>query len=85
MTRPEHFLLLSIHEKGSGWVIPGDIDEGSHLGRQGSYLTGFAWDFLRRNQDYRAGYARIIGAENDSEPELANAAVNFAWHWELIG
>jgi hypothetical protein len=45
---------------------------------------GFAWEFLRRNQEYRTGYERIMGAGNDNKPELANAAANFARHWGLI-
>ena len=45
---------------------------------------GFAWEFLRRNQDYRADYARNMGAGNDNEPEVADAAANFVRHWGLI-
>jgi len=44
---------------------------------------GFAWEFLRRNEDYCADYERIIDAGNDDKPEVANAAANIARHWGL--
>ncbi len=45
--------------------------------------SGFAWEFLRRNVDYRAGYARVTKPTNHNTPEVANAAANFARHWGL--
>ncbi len=45
---------------------------------------GFAWEFLRRNQEYRAGYERIMSRGNQENPEVATAAANFAQNWGLI-
>jgi len=46
--------------------------------------SGFAWEFLRRNQDYRAGYDRVMRAADHQKPEVANAAADFAQHWGLV-
>ncbi len=45
---------------------------------------GFAWEFLRRNQEYRAGFEQIIGSRTDNKPEVADAAANFARRWGLV-
>jgi hypothetical protein len=45
---------------------------------------GFAWEFLRRNQEYRVGYERIIGLQSENMPEVANAAADFARRWGLV-
>jgi hypothetical protein len=64
--------------KNYDWRSPNSADTLKQLNR-----AGFAWEFLRRNQEYRAGYERIVGSANNNEPEMANAAANFARHWGL--
>jgi hypothetical protein len=64
--------------KNHDWRSPASADSLKRLNR-----AGFAWEFLRRNQEYRAGYERIAGSGNENKPEVANAAANFARHWGL--
>ena len=61
------------------WRSSTDAAELSQLDR-----SGFAWEFLRRNQAFRDDYARItdhIALETD---EGINAAAKIARHWGLV-
>ena len=63
----------------SFWRSADTIERLNHLDR-----AGFALEFLRRNQDYRSDYTRMLRriAGGGSDPDSARA--DFARRWGLL-